>query len=229
MNIVLSTALNWGFKYIIPLKTLRKKAVNDISVNVAGVILAAGTSSRVGQTKQLLPLNGKAILTHVIEAAIDSLLNRVILVLGHAAREIQQMLNYPEISIVYNPMYEKGQSYSIKYGLREVDRSADAVLFLLGDQPLVQPETINKLITAYAKKRSLIVLPTFQGRRGNPVLFDRRLFQRLKNLSGDSGGKELLEEYADQMSPVAVQDPGIHFDVDTHADYLELQKRAPGK
>ena len=203
--------------------------MNDISANVAGVILDAGKSSRVGKIKQLLPLSGKAILSYVIEAAIASLLDKVILVLGHAAREIQQMLNYPEISIVYNPMYDRGQSYSVKYGLREVDRSVDAVMFLLADQPLVQPETINKLITAYAEERSLIVLPTFQGKRGNPVLFDRRLFQRLKNLSGDSGGKDLIDEYNDQISKVAVQDPGIHFDVDTQADYLKLQERAPVK
>ncbi len=179
----------------------------------------------MGQIKQLLPFRSKTILACVIDAAIDSFLKKIILVLGHAASEIEQTLNYPNLSIVYNPEYKKGQSYSIKYGVREVDKSVDAIIFLLGDQPLVKPETINKLMVVYSEKRSLIVLPTFQRKRGNPVLFDRLLFRRLEKLSGDSGGKVLFNEYADQTSRVAVQDPGIHFDVDTQADYLKLQEQ----
>ncbi|MFC1869339.1 molybdenum cofactor cytidylyltransferase [Thermodesulfobacteriota bacterium] len=203
------------------------KSVNNRPVNVAGIILAAGMSSRLGRTKQLLPYKGKTILAWVIEAAIKSRLKKAYLVLGHEADEIRRTLNYPDLTFVYNPLYEKGQGYSIKYGIREVDESMDAVMFIMGDQPLLKPQTINKLIEVYAEKGGLIVLPAFQGRQGSPVLFSRPLFLQLEKLSGESGGRVLFEEYADQITRVKLQDPGIYFDVDSEEDYLKLQENAP--
>jgi molybdenum cofactor cytidylyltransferase len=196
--------------------------MHDAPLNIAGIILAAGISSRLGQPKLLLRLRDKPLLAWVIEAARNSLLTKTVLVLGHNAAQIQKILNYPDIAIVYNPDYEKGQSHSIRHGMKALDPSTDAVIFLLGDQPMVRPETINALITAYAENRSLIIVPTFRGRRGNPVLFDRRLFQKLKKISGDSGGRVLFGEYPDSILDVAVKDKGIHMDVDTQADYQKL-------
>ena len=193
------------------------------TAKVAGIILAAGTSSRMGRPKQLLPFKGKTLLAWAIEAAIQSSLTQVILVLGHNTADIQKTLDFPDLSIIHNPEYQQGQSASIRHGIKALDTSIDAVMFLLGDQPLLKPKTINTLIAAYREKHGLIVAPTFQGNRGNPVLFDRLLFPRLETLSNDSGGRILFKEYADQINLVEVDDPGIHIDVDTLDDYEELK------
>ena len=211
-----------GVKY--PPLTNRNKTMNNHSTKVTGIILAAGTSSRLGQPKQLLTYKGKTLLNWVIEAAVESSLAQVILVLGHKAAEIQKTIDYPNISIIYNAQYDQGQSSSIRHGIKAFDPSVDAAMFLLGDQPLIKTATIDALINSYAKKQSMIIAPTFKGKRGNPVLFDRRLFPQLETLPGDSGGRVLFDEYADQIFLVEVNDPGILIDVDSFEDYEKLQQ-----
>jgi len=198
--------------------------MNNHSTKIAGIILAAGTSSRLGQPKQLLTYKGKTLLNWVIEVAIQSSLSQIILVLGHKADDIQKTIIYPNISILHNPQYHQGQSSSIRHGIKALDPLIDAAMFLLGDQPMIKLETINTLIAAYGKEKSLIVMPTFQGKRGNPVIFDRRFFPQLKTLSGDSGGRVLFDENVDQILMVEVDDPGILMDVDSFEDYEKLQQ-----
>ncbi|MBN1849467.1 MAG: molybdenum cofactor cytidylyltransferase [Deltaproteobacteria bacterium] len=202
--------------------------MDNHSTKVAGIILAAGMSSRLGEPKQLLTYKGKTLLNRVIEAAIQSSLTQVFIVLGHNAGDIQKTIEYSNISIIRNPQYHEGQSSSIRHGIKALAPSVNAVMFLLGDQPLIRSATINILIADYIEKQSLITVPTFEGERGNPVLFDRRLFSRLESLSGDSGGRVLFSEYADQISLVEVDDAGILTDVDTLEDYERLHQ-APGE
>ena len=125
--------------------------------------------------------------------------------------------------MVFNPLYDKGQSSSLKAGLRAVTEEADAVLFLLGDQPLVTTETINRILAAYeTSPSSPIVLPVFEGKRGNPALFSRETFSRIETLSEDQGARPLFDEYAGQILTVPVADSSIHFDIDTEEDYQRL-------
>ncbi len=190
---------------------------------VAGIILAAGKSSRMGRTKQLLPFRGQTILECVVDCALASSLQRVIVVLGHQADALEPLLKGRDVTVVINCLYDKGQSTSLKAGLRAVTEEDEAVLFLLGDQPLVTPETINRILTAYeTSPASPIVLPVFEGKRGNPVLFSRETFSRLETLSEDQGARPLFEEYAGRILPVPVADPSIHFDIDTEGDYQRL-------
>jgi len=198
--------------------------MNNHSINIAGIILAAGTSSRMGKPKQLLTYKGKTLLNWVLETAIQSSLSRVVLVLGHSAAEIQKTLDYPNIPIIFNAQYHQGQSSSIRHGINALEPSTNAAMFLLGDQPLIKTATINALISSYTEKQSLITVPTFQGKRGNPVIFDRRLFPQLETLSGDSGGRVLFDENVDQIAIVEVDDPGILMDVDSFEDYEKLQQ-----
>lgn len=197
--------------------------------DVTGIILAAGKASRMGKTKQLLPFRDRTILECVVESALASSLERVIVVLGHQAEVLESLLKGREVTTVINSLYDKGQSTSLKAGLMEVSEDTDAVLFLLGDQPLVTPQTINDILSAYqASPGSPIVCPVYQGKRGNPVLFSRETFPRLRTLSEDRGARPLFEEYAGRILPVPAVDPSIHFDIDTEEDYrrlLELEQQ----
>lgn len=189
---------------------------------VAGIVLAAGEGSRMGRTKQLLPFRGQTILECVVDSALASSLHRVIVVIGHRADAIEPLLKGRGVTTVLNPMFGKGQSTSLKAGLQAVTEETDAVLFLLGDQPLITPATINLILSAYDASPSPIVLPVFAGRRGNPVLFSRETFPRIEALTEDRGARPLFEEYAHGILTVPVSDSSIHFDIDTEEDYRRL-------
>jgi molybdenum cofactor cytidylyltransferase len=190
---------------------------------VAGIVLAAGASSRMGgRTKQLLPFRGQSILECVVDSALASSLHRTLVILGYHAESLEPLLSNRDVTIVHNPDYASGQSTSVKAGLRALTEDSDAVLFLLGDQPLVTPAIINRILAAYATKPSPIVMPVCDGQRGNPVLFSRETFSRMAELSADCGARTLFEEYAERILKVPVADPFIHFDIDTEEDYRRL-------
>ncbi|NOY12581.1 MAG: molybdenum cofactor cytidylyltransferase [Deltaproteobacteria bacterium] len=191
---------------------------------VAGIILAAGRSSRMGRPKQLLSLRGQTVIECVIDSALASSLDKLVVVLGHRAEEIRGLLTGRDVTVVRNTDYQRGQSSSLRVGLRAVREEVDAVLFLLGDQPLIIPETIDSILTAYINRPAPIVIPRFDGRRGNPVLFDRQTFARIDALSGDTGGRVLFQEYAGDIVEVPLHDPAVHFDIDTEQDYQMLKK-----
>jgi len=192
---------------------------------VAGVILAAGSSSRIGEVKQLLGFRQTTLLGQVVENADGCLLNEVILVLGHRADEIQKALRFEGVRVVINEEHVQGQSTSLRAGLSNVSEDTDAVMFILGDQPLVGPEVMNALIDGYCRTKASIVLPTHRGRRGNPVIIDRMLFPRVDSLTGDVGARVLFEECAEAIAEIEVEDDSIHFDLDTWEDYEELKGR----
>lgn len=189
---------------------------------VAGIILAAGEGSRMGRTKQLLPFRGRTILENVVDSALGSQLHRVIVVLGHEAERIAPLLEGREVALVRNDRYRLGQSCSLQAGLALVTPESDAVLFLLGDQPLVTPELIDRIVAAYRESGSPIVVPVREGRRGNPVLFARETFPRIRALTADCGARPLFAEYADRLLALPVTDSSIHQDIDTEAEYRAL-------
>ncbi|MFZ4856580.1 MAG: molybdenum cofactor cytidylyltransferase [Desulfuromonadaceae bacterium] len=190
---------------------------------ITGIVLAAGSGRRMGQTKQLLPFRGQTLLECVVDNASASTLDRVIVVLGFRAEALAHLFAEKDITVVVNPSYESGQSSSLKVGLQAATHEADAVLFLLGDQPLVTPETINRIISDYERfPHSHVVVPVFEGKRGNPALFSRETFTRIESLSGDCGARVLFAEYAGHILEVAVNDRSIHMDIDTEEDYRRL-------
>lgn len=190
---------------------------------VTGIVLAAGRGRRMGQTKQLLPFQGQTILECVVDNALASKLHRIIVVLGYQADAVEPLMEGRDVTVAVNPSFENGQSSSLKSGLQAVTDEADAVLFLLGDQPLVTTGTINHILSAYGTSpASPIVAPSFEGKRGNPVLFSRETFYRIESLSGDCGARPLFQEYSERILQVPVEDPCIHFDLDTEEDYRQL-------
>ena len=199
----------------------RETAMSKVR-RVTGIVLAAGKGSRMGKTKQLLPFRGKSVLECVVDNALASALHRVIVVLGHEANVLAPLLKGRDVTVVINPDFESGQSSSLKAGLQALTEESEAALFLLGDQPLVTPETINLILAAYATAPSPIVMPVFEGRRGNPVLFARETFPKIQGLSGDCGARGIFEQYTGRIVTVPVESPAILADIDTEEDYQRL-------
>jgi molybdenum cofactor cytidylyltransferase len=196
---------------------------------ITGIILAAGSASRIGRIKQLLAFRETTLLGQVIENAVGSLLDEVVVVLGHGADEIQRAVRLEGARVVLNEVYAQGQSTSLRAGLSALATETDAVMFILGDQPLVAPEVMNALIEGYCRTKAPIVLPTYRGRRGNPVVIDRGLFPQVESLTGDTGARVLFQGYAEEIVEIDVDDDSIHFDLDTWEDYEELKGREGGR
>lgn len=190
---------------------------------VVGVVLAAGEGTRMGGlVKQMLPFKGKPIVEWVVDNAVASLLQSVVVVIGHRADLVEPVLAGKDVTVVINSDYRSGQSSSIKSGMAALPEWADAALFLLGDQPLVSPADINLLLDAYHASSAPIVLPVHKGIRGNPALFSRETFRRMELLKGDSGARALFGEYAGRILQAPVENGFIHFDIDTEEDYRRL-------
>jgi molybdenum cofactor cytidylyltransferase len=194
---------------------------------ISGVVLAAGGSSRLGRPKQLLPLGGAPLLTHVLRHAAASRLDDVVLVLGHDAEEIAEAVGEWGQRIAVNPDFAAGQSTSLKIGLSAVPPDAEAVLVLLGDQPEIGADIIDAVIDAFRHGDRPIVAPTYGGTIGNPILFRRDCFPALARLTGDKGARRLIRARPDDVLRVPVRDAPPPADIDTEADYAALLTRWP--
>jgi molybdenum cofactor cytidylyltransferase len=193
---------------------------------ISGLILAAGTSSRMGQPKQLLPFRGTILLDWVMaQAEAASALNEVIVVLGRAADEIQPRLRSTRAKVIVNPVFTEGCSGSYKAGMATIDRRAEAVMVLLGDQPGVESAVIDQVAEDWRTKGGRIALTAYRGRRGHPMVFARQLFDQLRQLSGDKAAWKILDAHPDWVRDVAV-DHAFPDDVDTRQDYEALLRKA---
>lgn len=188
---------------------------------VAGVILAAGQSRRLGQPKQLLPLAGRPLLQHAVSAACASALDEVVVVLGSEAAVITAALDLGRAQTVHNPHYAEGQSTSLHCGLAALGDETDAALFLLGDQPGVTPALVDGLVAAYRASTASIVAPEYADGLGNPVLFDRACWPDLLAIQGDVGARDLLRARRADIHVVPVASQRLA-DVDTWEEYQRL-------
>ena len=193
---------------------------------MGAVVLAAGRSSRMGTPKQLLPLGSATVLERTLGNVRSSALNEIVLVLGASAdsicRQLPQTL-LEDIRVVVNDTYEEGMASSLRTGLSAVSPQTDAVLVVLADQPFVQPHTFDRIADEYRRGKAQIVIPTYQGRRGNPVLLNRSLFPEAMALEGDVGCRAIFGNYSQEIVRVEVPDPGILLDLDSKDDYERLQ------
>jgi molybdenum cofactor cytidylyltransferase len=194
----------------------------------AGIILAAGAATRFGQPKQLLRLKDKYLIEWVLDAALNSRLSRIVLVLGYAHQKILQALGektqHSKLHIEVNPYYKKGQSQSLRIGLSKLKSDFPAVIFLLGDQPLLNSATINTLLERFWSVDSDICVPTYRGQRKNPAIFSRRFYHLLMDLKGDTGARQLIDDNPDQVLTIEIDDPLCFFDIDTPQDFKNLKK-----
>lgn len=194
----------------------------------AGIILAAGASTRFGEPKQLLRLKDKCLLEWVLDAALKSELNRIVLVLGYAHQKILQALGeksqHSKLLVAINPQYENGQSLSLQTGLSKVKDDYPAVMFLLGDQPMLNTAAINVLLERFWADEKDICVPIYQGKRKTPAIFRRRFYTQLMGIKGDMGARQLIDDNPDRVLGVEMEDPICFFDVDTPQDFERLKK-----
>ena len=194
----------------------------------AGIILAAGASTRFGEPKQLLRLKDKCLLEWVLDAALRSELNRVVLVLGYSHQKILQALGekrrHAKLSLAFNPQYKKGQSLSLNLGLSKVKDDYPAAMFLLGDQPMLDAATINILLERFWAVGKDICVPTYRGKRKTPAIFSRRFYPRLLGIRGDTGARQLIEANPDRVLTVEMDNPICFIDIDTQQDFESLNK-----
>ena len=196
----------------------------------AGIILAAGAATRFGQPKQLLRLKDKYLIERVLDAALNSRLGRVVLVLGFAHQKIQKALGkklrHAKLQIEVNPHYQKGQGHSLQVGLSSVINTFPAVMFLLADQPLVDAATINCLLDKFWSADKDIGVPTFHGKRGNPSIFSQKFYQHIMKIKGDIGARQIINAHPERVLEIEIKNPLLFSDVDTPEDFEKINKLA---
>jgi len=182
------------------------------------MVLAAGASRRMGRPKPLMKLGRRTILQHVLANLLASQIDEIVVVLGHKAEQVVPTLRGTNSKIVVNTQYAQGMSSSIRRGLSEIHPRAQAVLIALGDQPYIPSEVIDMLLCRYEQGDRQIVVPTYCGQRGHPVIFGRKYWPELRALRGDVGGKELLVRHAQDVLEVEVSVQGVLTDIDGPQD-----------
>jgi molybdenum cofactor cytidylyltransferase len=197
-------------------RALVPEAASTDGRQIAALVLAAGRSSRMGGPNKLLAnLDGKPLIRHAVNAALASRASSVTVVTGHMEARVAAALDGADVAITHNPDFAEGMSTSLKAGLAALPAESEAVVVLLADMPRVTGAMIDALIAAYdPAKGSLIVVPTFEGRRGNPVLWSRRFFGDLSSISGDIGARNVIGTYPEAVTEVELG-AAVALDLDT--------------
>ncbi|MDM8518960.1 selenium cofactor biosynthesis protein YqeC [Anaerolineales bacterium HSG6] len=200
-----------------------KQPILECHARVAVVILAAGGASRFGSPKQLALWQGQSLLERAVEAVLAASVDSVTVVLGSETAQSERLLtNYP-VQVVVNHDWATGQSSSMQAGLNTLPKNINGVLFMLVDLPNVTSTIIDLLITRYQQTLAPIVWPEFEGRRGNPVLFDQTMFAELHTIRGDQGGRAVIKTHQHVAERVAVSHAGILQDIDHPEDLAKIK------
>jgi molybdenum cofactor cytidylyltransferase len=193
-----------------------------LSKGVAGIVLAAGRSSRFGGDvpKQLYPIRGEAMVRRTARVALASRLDRVVVVAGHRAIEVGAAVADLALEVVVNPDFARGQSTSVRAGLAKVcsEAEVDAAVFIPCDLPDLDAAVIDRLLAAHADSTGLIVVPTVEGRRRAPVLIDRALFGEIRGITGDRGARQLFAAHEPDLVEVAFESARLFEDLDRLVD-----------
>jgi molybdenum cofactor cytidylyltransferase len=190
---------------------------------IAGLILAAGESSRMGRDKALLTYRGRTFLETIVGTLREAGIGRVVVVLGHHAEEIRNTVRLDDIEVVVNFEYQRGQTSSLQAGLGALaSEEPEAIVLCLVDHPAVSAATVQKLLESFQQFHAPVVIPTDQGRRGHPLVISCALFPELLSLSPAEGANTIIRKYRNATQFLEVGDPGIALDVDGPETYRRL-------
>jgi molybdenum cofactor cytidylyltransferase len=197
---------------------------------IAAVILAAGRSTRMGGPNKLLAeIGGRPLVRIAAEQALASRARPVIVVTGHQRDKVEAALEGLDVQRVHNPSFAEGLSTSVKAGLAAVPDDVDGAIVCLGDMPQVSAPLIDKLIAVFDPERgALVVVPTIDGKRGNPVVWARRFFHELMALDGDIGARHVIARYPEAVSEVPLTDIAALVDVDTPEALVRVRAELEG-
>jgi molybdenum cofactor cytidylyltransferase len=190
---------------------------------ISAIVLAAGKSERMGRPKALLPIQGRTFLENILAAISRTSIEDAIVVLGHHRDQIERNVSLP--SVVFNADYEQGMITSFQAGIRKLSWDTTGAFLFLVDHPLVEPTTIESMIMNLAPNR--IVLPTFERRRGHPVLFSSEVLEEILALAPSEGANIVVRKNPDRIIEVPVNAPGILVDIDTPEQFERLRKDYP--
>ncbi len=192
-----------------------------MSSPVTAIILAGGTSHRMGAiNKLLIEWRGKPLIRHVASTALASTAGQTIVVTGHQNEAIAHALDGTSVKIVHNPHFEEGMSTSLTVGIAALGKDVTGAAILLADMPMLGVNTLNTLIDTFVDGQDrTICVPVCRGRSGNPVIWPRHYFSDIMQLSGDHGGKTLMTKFKDQVSKFNCSDEGVLKDFDNPDDF----------
>jgi molybdenum cofactor cytidylyltransferase len=185
---------------------------------IAGILLAAGESRRMGFPKPLLEIDGETFLAHAARAMLPVLESLIVVLGAHADRVRPAVPRDERIAIIENPDFARGQLSSLKVGLRAISPRCDGAMVHLADHPAVAPATFRAVAQEYARNRAKITIARHRGRRGHPVLFDRAIFPELMGAPEEQGARFVVIADPARVTYVDVDDPGVTLDLDTPDD-----------
>lgn len=191
----------------------------DRLAGLAGLVLAGGTSSRMGELKPLLPFGGSTVLERAIGTLTGAGVEEVVVVVGHRAAELAPVVERSGARCVPNPDYEQGMYTSVLAGVRALGPETTGCLVLPADMPAVRSRTVALLARIHRETGAAVVYPAFEGRRGHPPLISARVFPEILGGSGDGGLRRVLERFDPQACAVRVLDEGVALDLDTPSEY----------
>jgi molybdenum cofactor cytidylyltransferase len=202
--------------------------IYEVQRHVGALVLAAGMSRRMGQFKLTMPWTaGKTIIEHILDQLLLARVGNITVVTGHRAPEIRATAARLGADAVYNPEYATGEMLSsLKAGLNAMPAHVAAALLVLGDQPRIQPRVITQVMTAYAEGAGDIIIPSYQMRRGHPILIDRHYWPEILSLSDSAVLRDVINKYAERIGYVNVDTDSVLGDVDTPQDYRTERQRA---
>jgi len=188
------------------------------------IILAAGSSRRMGAQKLLLPFGNGTMIETVVDQVLDSQMKQVLVVLGPEPEKVKDVLAQKEVKVCVNKRHEEGMLSSVICGIRALPEETEAALIYLGDQPGIPAEVTDKVIEAYDENLYGIVIPVYNHRRGHPLLIDMKYRRDIEKLDLEQGLRALRHQFPEDVLEVDVDEPGILIDIDTREDYSNATK-----
>lgn len=201
---------------------------NLLNTAIAAIILAAGKSTRMGVPKMLLPWGSRSVIETVLQHVLDMELSPVVVVTGanHTLLDDKLAQFVDRIHLVPNDQYDKLEMFfSIKLGIRQVIHQCDAAMLFLGDQPHISPQIIADLVSLFSDRNAGILIPSYNMRRGHPILLHRRHFQEILDLPNDASMKIFLANHEQDIQYLLIRDDSILEDMDSPEDYQRLKNK----
>ena len=195
---------------------------------IVAVILSAGESRRMGRPKALLPIDGQTFIERIVAALKQTKVGKIIVILGHNARELQSKISHLPVEILINTDYKLGQLSSLQLAVRNLqpDLDCDGMLVHLVDHPYLAPALVEEMIRRFYETRKRIIVPKFHGKRGHPVIFSNALFDEILSAPMEEGAKAVVNAHRAETLEIETEEEGIAVDIDTPELYQQHVRRA---